>query len=115
MSDYYLTIDGTKPINFAPETLEEELKQNLFTILTTWIGSVVLNRSFGMDPEALDHPGPVAQALIASQIYDLVERYEPRILIQDIQFLQPTDDPDAGRVVPVIYFTSQEVGTDGAG
>ncbi len=115
MSDYNLTLTGTRPINFNPATLEEELKQNLFHILTTWIGTVPLDRAFGFDQAALDNPSEVAQTLIMAQIYELVERYEPRILIQEVQFVQPKDDPDAGRLVPMIYFTSQEVNDDGTG
>ncbi|MCC3379892.1 GPW/gp25 family protein [Paenibacillus farraposensis] len=109
MSQYNLTLSGIQPIDFAPATTEAELRQNLFTLLTTWRGSVVLNRRFGFDPGALDEPTEVSKALITSQIYELVGEYEPRILIQEIQFVDLLDDPDNGRLIPVIYFEEQEV------
>ncbi|KAF6636516.1 GPW/gp25 family protein [Paenibacillus sp. EKM208P] len=112
MSEYNLTLSGTHPIDFAPASREIELRQNLFTLLTSWRGSVVLNRQFGFDPSALDEPTEVSKALITSQIYELVGEYEPRILIQEIQFVNPQDDPDNGRLIPVIYFEEQEVGAD---
>ncbi|MHB0864766.1 GPW/gp25 family protein [Paenibacillus sp. SEL3] len=109
MSQYNLTLSGTRSIDFAPATKEEELRQNLFVLLTTWRGSVVLNRQFGFDPGALDEPTEVSKALITSQIYELVGEYEPRILIQEVQFVNPQDDPAGGRLIPVIYFEEQEV------
>ncbi|MEK5378060.1 GPW/gp25 family protein [Paenibacillus sp. FSL P2-0173] len=112
MSQYNLTLSGTRQIDFAPANKEDELRQNLFTLLTSWRGSAVLNRQFGFDPSALDEPTEVAKALITSQIYELVGEYEPRILIQEIKFVNPQDDSDNGRLIPVIYFDEQEVNTD---
>ena len=51
-------------VNFAPETVEEEVLQNVRTILLTRVGAVCLHRDFGVSWEHLDKPYPVARALM---------------------------------------------------
>ncbi len=110
MAQTIITITSMPPIDFAPISLAAELNQNLFTILSTAQGTVVLDRQFGLDITALDEAPAVAEAMITSQIYELVERYEPRAIIQQVSF---ETDHDSGRLIPQIRYEYQEVSDDG--
>ena len=91
MSRY--TIQGTGPIQFAPENELEEIFQNVRTILSTPKGSVPLDREIGID---LSYP--VAEAKLTTEIIAAVKRYEPRVSITAISF---TGDAD-GKLKPVV-------------
>lgn len=96
MSRY--TIQGTGPIQFAPENELEEIFQNVRTILSTPKGSVPLGREFGIDLSYLDSPTPVAEAKLTTEIIAAVKRYEPRVSITAISF---TGDA-GGKLKPVV-------------
>lgn len=82
---YYVTADDT-PVSFAPETTVDEILQNIRTILTTYKGTVPLDRGFGISAEYLDKPIPVAEATMASEIMTAVRRYEPRARVAGVTF-----------------------------
>jgi phage baseplate assembly protein W len=71
-------------INFCPETVAEEVVQNVRTIVATMVGTVPLDRDFGFSWEAVDRPLPVAQMLVKSAVYEAVQKYEPRAVIDGI-------------------------------
>ncbi len=101
MAQTTIKITSMPPIDFAPASLAAELNQNLYTILSTAQGTVVLNREFGLDIAVLDEAPTVAEAMITSQIYELVEQYEPRAVIQQVSF---ETDHDSGRLIPNIRY-----------
>lgn len=74
-----LTSKGVKEINFAPRTVAEEVIQNLQTILTTYKGTVPLDRDFGISMDLVDNP--VRERLkvkIYNDMLNAIRRYEPR-------------------------------------
>ena len=79
--------DENAPINLAPETLLEEIIQNINTILLTPKGSVPLDRNFGTSWQFLDRPTPIAESMIIADILEAITQYEPRIVINDITFI----------------------------
>lgn len=86
-------------INFNPVTVQEEIAQNLFVLLTTLKGSVPLDRNFGLNQKFIDKPISAAQQLLIAEIYDTVEKYEPRVEIVDISF---DSDSLSGILFPVL-------------
>ena len=88
---------NTKEITFAPRSTEEEVIQNVRTILTTRRGSVPLDRDFGMDTSIIDQPVNRIRALITTNIIETVERYEPRAEVMAVDF---SGDGEDGIVVP---------------
>ncbi len=56
------------------------------TILTTPVGTVVLDREFGLDPTILDLPLPTAQARLTTEIITKLKKYEPRVKVESITF-----------------------------
>lgn len=86
-------------INLAPATLVEEVLQNLAMIIQTAVNSVPLYRSFGTSGAFLDKPTPAAETLIVSEIYEAVEKYEPRAEIRNIYF---ETDGATGKLSPCL-------------
>jgi phage baseplate assembly protein W len=83
---YLITADDKPVINFAPDTVVEEVLQNVRTILTTIKHSIPLDRSFGIDGEVIDLPINVAKAKMTNEIFRAVRQYEPRAVIESITF-----------------------------
>lgn len=94
-----MTIDivGTlEKVNFTPSTTEEEVIQNIKTLISTMIYTVPLDRKFGIIANALDEPMPVAMAKLSSDIIDAISRYEPRAKVTQISF----DGDIDGKLIP---------------
>ena len=86
-----LNIYDNSTINFAPETEEEEILQNVRTICTTPKYSVPMDREFGVDMEALDLPTPAAMAKMQREIIQAVRKYEPRARIEEVTIIKPNE------------------------
>lgn len=86
-----------KKINLAPATVEEEVCQNVATVLATPQFTVPLDRGFGLAQRFLDKPIGVAQAILTAEVFDAVEQYEPRAQVQEVTF-EECDTP--GKLVP---------------
>jgi phage baseplate assembly protein W len=84
-------------INLNPESITEEVIQNLQMLLATPKYSVPLDREFGVSWEMADKPLNIAKTLLVGEIMDAVEKYEPRAEVTDITF---TRDEITGRIVP---------------
>ena len=92
-----IEITGTlDKVNFAPTTLQEEVVQNVKTLLTTMKYTVPLDRNFGIMANAVDEPMPVAMAKLSSDIIDAINQYEPRCRVTQIFF----DGDIDGKLIP---------------
>lgn len=86
---FTVTLDGA--VDFAPQTEIEEILQNVRTILCTRIGTVPLDRDFGITWDHIDKPYPVAKSLMVAESIDAVEKYEPRVRVESIEFDETTE------------------------
>lgn len=93
------------PISFGPKTLEDEVGQNIRTLVATPMGSVPFARSLGLDNSIMDDPLPILRARLAGLITSLVAEYEPRATITQVDF---TQDDEAGTLTPIVYYTLAE-------
>ena len=68
------TIDTTQeqPINLAPQTLYEEVIQNVWFLLSSLEYDIPLNREFGLNAAYIDKPITTATALATADIYDKI-------------------------------------------
>lgn len=71
-------------IKFQDE--EDEMRQELNTLLSTKAGSVPAFRDYGISWECLDAPYEVAESLFFQELLRKVERYIPSIQIQSVEF-----------------------------
>ena len=86
-------------IVLAPETLEEEVLQNVAIIVSTPKFSVPLDRGLGLAQRFIDKPIQVAQSILISEVLDAVEEYEPRAEVTNVTF-EKGETP--GLLVPVL-------------
>jgi phage baseplate assembly protein W len=98
MDRYQLSVKDTD------EKTAEELKRNLTTLFNTRAGTQPIDREFGISWECLDEQPEVAESLFYLEASRKVERYEPRVFIDDISF-----EKIEGGMSPHIYFKRKEV------
>ena len=89
-----------REINFAPQSLLEEVLQNVAIIISTPKFAVPLNRNFGLSLRLFDMPMPAAQAVFIAEVIDAIADYEPRAEILSVTFEQDKSVP--GRLLPVV-------------
>ena len=73
-------------INFAPDSVVEEVVQNVRTICSTSKYSVPMDRLFGVDAGIVDRPIPRAMAAMQAEIIQAVRKYEPRCKVKRVSF-----------------------------
>lgn len=86
-------------INLAPETVEQEVLQNVAVIISTPKYSVPLDRGLGMAQRFVDKPIQVAQAILISEVLDAIEEAEPRAEVLNVTF-ELGDRP--GALIPIV-------------
>jgi len=91
----------TTGINFFPATVAEEVVQNVRTILATRVGTVPLDRAFGSSWDMIDQALPAAMQLARADVFDALERFEPRAVVESIRWEQAEDAQD-GVLHPVL-------------
>lgn len=101
MNELYTLTAKTPEINFWPSSVIEEILQNVNTIIGTTIYSVPLFRQFGVDVSFVDEPTPLVKAKLVAEISEKVEKYEPRVLVEEVIIDANMD----GQVIPTIKFS----------
>lgn len=97
---YVVTAYENKKISLAPETVVEEVLQNVAMIISTPQYTVPLDRGFGLPQRFIDKPLPVAQAILVSEVLDAIEEYEPRAEVESVSFVQEQQDAQVGKLIP---------------
>ena len=97
-----LNTDAIAHIDFAPETVDEEIAQNVKTICATPKGSVPLDRDFGITTDFLDKPTPAAMAMIQNELIDVIAKYEPRAYLESISFEDDWNDGEGPASLRII-------------
>lgn len=94
-------------VNFAPSTLQDEVAQNIRTIVTTILGSVPGSRGIGIDWSVVDDPVPVARARLSGLIISAILEQEPRATVTEVTFSNPNVD-EPFKLLPIIKFVIEE-------
>lgn len=98
MTNYIVSLSGR--VNFSPATETEEILQNVRTILATRVGTVPLDRDFGVSWEHVDKPIAIARAMMMEEVIEAVQEYEPRATIRSISFDETEGDAMEGITRP---------------
>ncbi|WP_330697958.1 hypothetical protein [Anaerotignum sp.] len=67
-------------------TAAEDIRRCLTILYATPIGTVALDREFGLDWGFVDLPTEVAKARMAAEIIGKTGKYEPRVLVQEVKW-----------------------------
>jgi phage baseplate assembly protein W len=79
---------ATGPLKIGvPSNTIAEIAQNVRMILTTNIGTQVLERSFGSDWSFIDKPQNQAIAIIQASVLNAIHRWEPRAVVASVKYL----------------------------
>lgn len=62
------------------------LSESLKILFSTPVGSVVLDRDFGIDWSVMDMPLQKAKAFLTIEYIEKVKRYEPRVKVIQVSF-----------------------------
>jgi phage baseplate assembly protein W len=65
---------------------QEEILRNVAVILSTPVGTVVLDRDFGVDFTVLDLPINQVQARYTVEVISKIRKYEPRCKVKKVTF-----------------------------
>ena len=94
-----ITADERPAVTLAPRTLIEEVLQNIVMIITTIKYSAPLFRDFGISATFIDKPTVIAESILIAEIFDAIEKYEPRAEVINVSFKR---DEMAGRLIPIL-------------
>lgn len=65
-----------------------EIRERLKLLLTTRIGTVVLDRDFGLDMSFIDKPLPILKQIYTIEVINKIKKYEPDLRVKSISFEQ---------------------------
>lgn len=104
MENKIISIIGVRQtkINLFPQTIVEEVMQNIRTLLSTIVGSVPLDRELGMEATFIDEPEPRAMMRLSIFALETIQEYEPRVEVTNIDFVPLPDDALDGRMYPKV-------------
>ena len=81
------TIDTSQEVNLNwNATKNERIVQNVLNIISTWKYEVSYNRKIGIDPSLLDKPVEIASTQYISEVYRVIQEYEPRVTVRAVKF-----------------------------
>lgn len=83
---YTVSAAEERRISFRPESVVEEVLQNVWFILNTLEYDCPLARGLGLNPGFIDRPIETAQALSVADVFDKIETFEPRAEILKVSF-----------------------------
>nr|WP_312071813.1 GPW/gp25 family protein [Anaerotignum propionicum] len=79
-------------------TAAENIRRCLTILYGTPVGSVALDREFGLDWNFVDLPTEVVKVKMAAEIIGKTRRYEPRVIVQEVQW----ETSDEGELKPKV-------------
>ena len=90
--------------SFSEEELND-INECVSNLLSTIAGEQGLDRNFGIETrEIMDAPTEEAENLIALEIIEKIDKYEPRVEVDDIEF----EYNGEGKMTPKVYFKKRE-------
>lgn len=100
MSQRYTLTYNPSSINFRPANELEDIFQNLNTIMGTRKYSVPLFRAFGLENATVDKPMSVLHPLLVAEYVEVIEKYEPRVIVEEVKLTANQD----GQAYPTVIF-----------
>lgn len=93
-------IDSSNPDLNWRAAGEERILQNVLNLIRTFRYEVGYDRTRGISPQVIDKPLQEAVASYTSEIYRVVELYEPRATVKSVEFI--TSDSDGNLQFKVV-------------
>ena len=97
---YTVSTEDTDELRPGETDETASILQGLRVLLATRRGGVPFYREFGLTMEFLDKPLPIAQALIAAELAEAIDRFVPRAKLIGITVRADPEIP--GKLVPEV-------------
>lgn len=68
------------------ENEKEAVMRNIEFLMSSYRNSICFYRDFGMMVKFLDKPNPFQEIEVRSEIVDAIDKYEPRVSVDNIDF-----------------------------
>lgn len=69
----------------------EEIRKNVKAIIETAKGTMPGSRAFGLNNDFLSYPPATAQNLMAVEIANEIDEYEPRVTVASVEFEETSE------------------------
>lgn len=92
---YTISSTDLSHIDFDRSETVKCVLQNVAVILATPLGSVPLQRDFGLDMSFLDKPDHLAATYGAARVREAIRRWEPRAEFVDMSVTRNAADPSS--------------------
>lgn len=79
-------MEKAKPVFEYEGQLDEAIINQVSFLVSTPVGTVIYDRSFGMDMSFIDAPPHIAESLFASELSDKLEKYIPSVQLKKVTF-----------------------------
>lgn len=98
-----IKIDGVQiVINSVYERgLRQELLDKVFFLLSCIKGTIPMNRNIGLDPSIISQPDTIARNLYTVSAIELIEEFEDRLSVEEVQF----ESGDSGNMIPKVVLS----------
>ena len=92
-------------LNDVEKAESEKIRRCLNTLYSVREGEQPLDREFGLAQDFLDQPMPAAQNLLALEIIKKTARYEPRVIVEKVEYEHRED----GTLIPIVNLKRGEM------
>ena len=102
MNNIFHTLMGIdlRQINMFPQSVHEEILQNVMMLLLTIRGTVPLDRNLGLTNSFIDDPSPRGMMQFSIFVLETIQDYEPRVEVTEVDFAPRPDGALDGRLYP---------------
>lgn len=83
---YTVSSDSAPQISLNENDTLKSVLQNVYLILVTKVNTVPMYRNFGIPMEFIDKPLTAAETIMATEIREAIEEFEPRAGLVDVAF-----------------------------
>lgn len=83
-------------------SLQEEIAEKCMFLLGLVKGTIPMNRDLGMDSDITSEPPHIAQQKYTISAIELIDEYEPRVCVEEVQF---ETSGEAGYMIPKVVLT----------
>ncbi len=97
---FQVDTESSVPLKLNETDPLASIMQSIRVILATRQGTIPHYRDFGLPQQFLDKPEPVARTMMAVEIREAIERFEPRVRFIGVSFR--SDPVVPGRIIPTV-------------
>ncbi|MCI9448175.1 MAG: hypothetical protein HFH36_12480 [Lachnospiraceae bacterium] len=96
-----LTIDGIQMVleGDCEISFRKEILERCMFLLSVVKGTIPMNRDIGLDPDIMASPPYIAQQKYTISAIELLDEYEPRVSVEEVQF---EASGGAGNIIPKV-------------